>query len=72
RVVVLPEYRDRGLGAKAMKEAEKWIRELGYENIGVDSRTNAVGFYEKLGYEIIDPEVVVCGPFDCICMNKKL
>lgn len=72
RVVVLPEYRDRGLGAKAMKEAEKWIRELGYENIGVDSRTNAVGFYEKLGYEIIDPEVVVCGPFECICMNKKL
>ena len=72
RVVVIPEYRDRGLGAKAMKEAEKWIRELGYENIGVDSRTNAIGFYEKLGYEIIDPEVVICGPFECICMKKSL
>ena len=72
RVVVVPEYRDRGLGAKTMKEAEKWIRELGYENIGVDSRTNAVGFYEKLGYEVIDPEAVKCGTFECICMNKKL
>ena len=70
RVVVLPGYRGRGLGEKVMKEAEAWIRELGYRNIGVDSRTSAVGFYEKLGYSIIDPRVVTCGPFECISMIK--
>lgn len=72
RVVVVPGYRGRGLGTKAMKEAEQWIRELGFENIGVDSRVSAVGFYEKLGYEVIDPEIVISGPFECVCMKKKL
>ena len=72
RVVVLPESRGRGLGALAMREAEKWIRELGYENIGVDSRVSAVDFYTKLGYEIIDREVVISGPFECICMKKRV
>ncbi len=72
RMVVLPEYRGKGLGEKTMREAERWMRELGFENIGVDSRVSAVGFYEKLGYRIIDPKVIISGPFECICMTKKL
>ena len=72
RVVVLPEYRGQGLGARVIREAESWIRELGYRSIGVDSRVPAVGFYEKLGYHILDPEVIISGPFECICMGKSL
>lgn len=48
RVVVLPECRERHLGSKVIKEAEKWIDELGYNEIRIDSRVSAVGFYEKL------------------------
>lgn len=50
RVVVLPEYRGQKLGAMAVREDEKWIAECGYKQIVIDSRIEAVGFYEKLGY----------------------
>lgn len=72
RVVVLPEYRGKGLGARVIREAEAWIRELGYRSIGVDSRVSAVSFYEKQGYHILDPEVIISGPFECVCMGKSL
>ena len=72
RVVVLPEYREHHLGEKVMQEAESWIRELGYKEIIVDSRTVAVGFYEKLGYEKISDEVYMSGVFECVKMHKIL
>ncbi len=72
RVVVLPEYRGRGLGAKTVIEAEKWIRELGYRYIGIDSRVTAVGFYEKLGYTVTGSEVYISEPFECIYVIKDL
>ena len=58
RVVVLPEYRGQHLGSTVIKEAEKWITELGYTNIQIDSRVVAVGFYEKLGYKRMDDEII--------------
>ena len=70
RVVVLPEYRGQGLGAKAVTEAEQWIRELGYRRISIDSRLEAVGFYEKLDYDHMDDEVIRSGTFDCVRMEK--
>ena len=72
RVVVLPEYRGQKLGAKLLTEAEKWISELGYKEIEVDSRTVAVGFYEKLGFAAFDGKVFRSGVFDCIKMTKLL
>ena len=60
RVVVLPE------------EAEKWIKELGYNKIRIDSRVEAVGFYEKLGYTRMDDEVIKSWSFDCKRMHKVL
>ncbi len=72
RVVVLPEYRGQKLGAKLLTEAEKWISELGYKGIEVDSRTVAVGFYEKLGFAAFDGKVFRSGVFDCIKMTKQL
>jgi len=72
RVVVLPEYRGQKLGAKLLTEAEKWISELGYKEIEVDSRTVAVGFYEKLGFAAFDGKVFKSGVFDCIKMTKLL
>ena len=72
RVVVLPEYRGQGLGYRVLQEAERWIRELGYSEIEADSRTNAVGFYEKNGYQRISDEIIKSGSFECIKMNKVL
>jgi len=72
RVVVLPEYRGKHLGARVIGEAEKWITELGYQQIRIDSRLEAVGFYEKLGYVRMDNEVIKSWHFDCQRMIKRL
>ena len=72
RVVVLPEYRGQHLGSRVIKEAEKWIKELGYNQIRIDSRVEAVGFYEKIGYTLMDDEVIKSWSFDCKRMIKVL
>ena len=72
RVVVLPEYRGRGLGRMVVEEAERWIDELGFRVVVIDSRTVAVPFYEKLGYVSVDGSMVKSGSFDCIRMRKRI
>ena len=72
RVVVLPEYRGQHLGSTVIKEAEKWITELGYTNIQIDSRVVAVGFYEKLGYKRMDDEIIKSWSFDYVRMRKRV
>ncbi len=72
RVVVLPEYRGKGLGRRTVEEAERWIKECGYSAISIDSRTEAVPFYKKLGFDIADGNVITSGVFECIKMHKQL
>jgi len=72
RVVVLPEYRGQHLGDKVVREAERWIGECGFREVEIDARDVAVGFYEKLGYELVDGAVYKSGPFDCVRMRKAL
>lgn len=72
RVVVLPEYRGQGLGSVVVKEAENWLRDLGFTQAVVESRDVAVGFYTKLGYAVTDRTVIHGDTFDCIRMEKAL
>ena len=72
RIVVLPEYRNHGLGSRIVMEAEHWAAELGYRKVVLDSRVNKLVFYEKLGYEA-DPGYIIHGDtFDCMHMEKML
>jgi GNAT superfamily N-acetyltransferase len=70
RIVVLPEYRRKQLGTRTVTEAERWIKECGYQEIVLDSRIPAVGFYESLGYRHISDKVINSGTFECIRMYK--
>lgn len=72
RVVVLPEYRAKHLGSRVIREAERWISELGYREIYLESRVNAVRFYGKNGFDVLDDTVVETGVFDCIRMKKMV
>ena len=72
RVVVLPEYRGKNLGSKTIREAEKWIVELGYKAVRIDSRLEAIGFYEKLGYRRVSGETLRSWKFECAEMRKTL
>jgi GNAT superfamily N-acetyltransferase len=49
RIVVLPEYRGKGIGTLVVKEAEKWAEELGFMVAVVESRENKTHFYETMG-----------------------
>ena len=71
RVVVLPEYRHRGIGTMVMDACEKWAKEMGYTKTIVESRDNKVAFYKGLGYEIRG-EAVDGDTFRCIRMEKEL
>ena len=72
RVVVLPEYRGKGLGRRVIEEAESWLRESGYSRAVVESRDVAVPFYEKLGYKVTSSAIIHGDTFDCIRMEKTL
>ena len=72
RVVVLPEYRGRGLGKRVMQEAESWLSDLGYTLAVLESRDVAVGFYRGIGYAVTDSSIIHGDTFDCIRMEKRL
>ena len=72
RVVVLPEYRGKGLGKRVMCEAERWLSDLGFTHVVLESRDVAVGFYQSLGYEVTGRQVVHGDTFDCIRMEKEI
>lgn len=72
RVVVLPEYRGKGLGKKLLREAEKRLCDLKFEKAVVESRDVAVGFYEKNGYIVTDEKIIHGDTFDCVRMEKAL
>ena len=73
RVVVLEEYRGKNIGKLVIDEMEKWIKELGFKSIKVDARVEAIGFYEKLGYKLVDNKTCLCSKtFECIAMRKNI
>ena len=72
RVVVLPEYRGLKLGERVVKEAEEWLKELGFKKVVAESRKVTTGFYEKMGYEVTDETVIHGVTFDCVKMERSL
>jgi predicted GNAT family N-acyltransferase len=73
RVSVLKQYRGTGAGRVAIEAAEAWLKENGVKKIVINSRTTAVGFYEKLGY-VTDwaSKEEHGGPFGCVNTYKTL
>lgn len=72
RVVVLPEYREKGLGTRVITEAERWAKDLGYFRVEINSRLETTEFYKKLGYVQNGSEVIMSGVFECVKMKKNL
>ena len=72
RIVVLPEYRHRGLGTLVVKEAETWAKELGYAAAVLESRDNKIPFYERMGYVADMGTQIVGETFTCYRMEKTL
>lgn len=71
RVVVLPEYRHRGIGTLVVRECEQWAAEMGFDRAVVESRDNKVDFYRQMGY-VVSGEAKDGDTFRCIRMDRVL
>ena len=61
RVVVLPEYRHRGIGTRVVHECEKWAKEKGCTEFASDcelDNTVSLRFHLALGFE--EANRVIC------------
>lgn len=56
RIAVLKPYRRLHVGNTVIESLVKKAEEKGFNDIRVDAQTQAVGFYEKVGFEIISDE----------------
>ena len=56
QMAVLSGLQRRGIGRVIMNFAENVARDKGYKVLHMHARKSAVGFYQKLGYEIVGEE----------------
>lgn len=53
QMAVLNNLQGKGIGRALMQFAENIARDLGYKKLTMHARLTAVGFYEKLGYQVV-------------------
>jgi GNAT superfamily N-acetyltransferase len=63
-MATLPEYEGKGCGRMLLHYAFNELRQQGVEVLWCDARIKAIGFYQNLGFELIDEiyEVPKIGP----------
>ena len=52
QMAVLNDLQGKGIGRALMQFAENLARDRGYKVLTMHARKNAIGFYEKMGYQI--------------------
>ena len=71
-MAVAPEVAGKGAGRRVVDYLEKQARAAGIREIVLHSREAAVGFYEKLGYAVVEPSHVLFGVIPHFLMRKQL
>lgn len=75
RMYTLPEYRGKGIGKTILTELENWAKEEGYKTALLETgykQLDAIGLYQKLGYEIIPNFGQYADVENSVCMRKDL
>ncbi len=73
RMYTLPEYRGKGIAKAILTELELWAKEENYTATILETgylQKDAIGLYQKLGYEIIDNFGQYIGVENSVCMKK--
>jgi predicted GNAT family N-acyltransferase len=52
QMAVINDLQGKGIGRALMTFAENIARDRGYKNITMHARKHAIGFYEKMGYNV--------------------
>jgi predicted GNAT family N-acyltransferase len=61
RVAVREPRREEGWGERIMTAVEEHAREAGYDRVRLAAQVPVVGFYERLGYEVVGEEFMDAG-----------
>jgi predicted GNAT family N-acyltransferase len=72
RVAVRDARRGEGWGRRLMARVEAVARERGYERLTLDVQTHARGFYERLGYSVVDETEFLDAGIPHVEMEKLL
>jgi GNAT superfamily N-acetyltransferase len=56
QMAVLNDLQGKGIGRALMGFAENLARDRGYKILSMHARKNAIGFYEKMGYQVASEE----------------
>ena len=71
-MAVSDDYQGKGYGRKMVKALDNIAREKGSRKIILQSRGNAVKFYEKNGYKIIEKSYLLFDEIQHWLMEKKI
>lgn len=61
RVAILKPYRRCGLGSKVMAALISEARKKGYKRVFLGAQLSAIGFYEKMGFQMFGDEFIEAG-----------
>jgi GNAT superfamily N-acetyltransferase len=67
-----PTRRSHGVGKAILQELESRALELGMQEINLNSRQDAVPFYQKNGYQVLRPAHTLFGTIPHFEMWKRL
>ncbi|MCF6131764.1 GNAT family N-acetyltransferase [Flavobacterium wongokense] len=75
RMYTIPEYRGKGIAKAILNELEAWAKEEGYTTAILETghkQVDAIGLYQKLGYQITGNFGQYIGIENSVCMRKDL
>ena len=75
RMFVAEDYRNRGIAQKIIHELETWAKELGLKKLILETgkrQVEAVNFYKKCKYEIIQNYGQYTNMENSLCFKKEL
>ncbi|MDI1316036.1 GNAT family N-acetyltransferase [Flavobacterium sp.] len=73
RMYTVPEYRAKGIAKAIVTELEAWAKEENYTSAILETgflQHDAIGLYQKLGYEITENFGQYSGVATSVCMKK--
>ncbi len=71
-MAVANDWQKKGVGREIVQHMEGVARQQGARHLFLHARDNALGFYQKLGYEIVEPSYLLFGSIQHYKMQKIL
>ncbi|MDX5443847.1 MAG: GNAT family N-acetyltransferase [Hymenobacteraceae bacterium] len=71
-MAIAPAYQGQRLGEQLLRYFEEKARKMGVSEINFQARENAVNFYKRNGYSVVEKTYVLFGSIQHYLMQKEL